>query len=455
MATLEKLPGSKVKLTIEVSEETLAAATQEAYLKTRGKFNIPGFRKGKAPRAMIENMYGPLAFFDDAFDILYPAAYGEAVKEHSVQAVDRPDVSIEQLETGKPLVFSATVSVKPEVTLGQYKGIEVLKREYNVTDEMVNQAIDAEREKVARYIEAERPVQDGDLVNLDYSGSVDGVKFDGGTAEGQELTIGSHTFIPGFEEQLVGMTAGEERDIEVTFPEEYHAESLKGKKAVFAVKINNIQVKELPEADDDFAKDTSEFETIAELRDAKRKEIEERLKKNAEIEKENEAIQKVVEGAEVEIPEAMVERQIDASLQNIAYRLASQGLSLEDYFRYTNTTEKAMRDDFRKDAHNRVKGQLVLEAIAKAENITADEASVDEKLKEYAGRSGSDFDTLKKSLTPDDIAYFEDQVIVDKTIVVIMDSSVEKEAEGGEGEKKEKPAKKTAKKAAAKEEKAE
>ncbi len=455
MATLEKLPGSKVKLTIEVSEETLAAATQEAYLKTRGKFNIPGFRKGKAPRAMIENMYGPLAFFDDAFDILYPAAYGEAVKEHSVQAVDRPDVSIEQLETGKPLVFSATVSVKPEVTLGQYKGIEVLKREYNVTDEMVNQAIDAEREKVARYIEAERPVQDGDLVNLDYSGSVDGVKFDGGTAEGQELTIGSHTFIPGFEEQLVGMTAGEERDIEVTFPEEYHAESLKGKKAVFAVKINNIQVKELPEADDDFAKDTSEFETIAELRDAKRKEIEERLKKNAEIEKENEAIQKVVEGAEVEIPEAMVERQIDASLQNIAYRLASQGLSLEDYFRYTNTTEKAMRDDFRKDAHNRVKGQLVLEAIAKAENITADEASVDEKLKEYAGRSGSDFDTLKKSLTPDDIAYFEDQVIVDKTIAVIMDSSVEKEAEGGEGEKKEKPAKKTAKKAAAKEEKAE
>ncbi|HMM30940.1 MAG TPA: trigger factor [Clostridia bacterium] len=455
MATLEKLPGSKVKLTIEVSEETLAAATQEAYLKTRGKFNIPGFRKGKAPRAMIENMYGPLAFFDDAFDILYPAAYGEAVKEHSVQAVDRPDVSIEQFEIGKPLVFSATVSVKPEVTLGQYKGIEVLKREYNVTDEMVNQAIDAEREKVARYIEAERPVQDGDLVNLDYSGSVDGVKFDGGTAEGQELTIGSHTFIPGFEEQLVGMTAGEEKDIEVTFPEEYHAESLKGKKAVFAVKINNIQVKELPEADDDFAKDTSEFETIAELRDAKSKEIEERLKKNAEIEKENEAIQKVVEGAEVEIPEAMVERQIDASLQNIAYRLASQGLSLEDYFRYTNTTEKAMRDDFRKDAHNRVKGQLVLEAIAKAENITADEASVDEKLKEYASRSGGDFDTFKKSLTPDDTAYFEDQVIVDKTIAVIMNSSVEKEAEGGEGEKKEKPAKKTAKKAAAKEEKAE
>lgn len=455
MATLEKLPGSKVKLTIEVSEETLAAATQEAYLKTRGKFNIPGFRKGKAPRAMIENMYGPLAFFDDAFDILYPAAYGEAVKEHSVQAVDRPDVSIEQFEIGKPLVFSATVSVKPEVTLGQYKGIEVLKREYNVTDEMVNQAIDAEREKVARYIEAERPVQDGDLVNLDYSGSVDGVKFDGGTAEGQELTIGSHTFIPGFEEQLVGMTAGEERDIEVTFPEEYHAESLKGKKAVFAVKINNIQVKELPEADDDFAKDTSEFETIAELRDAKRKEIVERLKKNAEIEKENEAIQKVVEGAEVEIPEAMVERQIDASLQNIAYRLASQGLSLEDYFRYTNTTEKAMRDDFRKDAHNRVKGQLVLEAIAKAENITADEASVDEKLKEYASRSGGDFDTFKKSLTPDDTAYFEDQVIVDKTIAVIMNNSVEKEAEGGEGEKKEKPAKKTAKKAAAKEEKAE
>lgn len=443
MATFEKLPGSKVKLTIEVSSEQLSAATQEAYVKTRGKYNVPGFRKGKAPRVMIENMYGPLVFFDDAFDILYPKAYGEAVKEHSVQTVDHPEISIEQIEDGKPLVFSAVVAVKPEVKLGQYKGIEVLKREYNVTDEMVDREIDAEREKVARFTEVERPVENGDNVNLDYSGSVDGVKFDGGTAQGQELTIGSNTFIPGFEEQMIGMNIGEEKDLEVTFPEEYHAEELKGKKAVFAVKVNSIQVKELPEADDDFAKDVSEFDTIKEFRDAKRKELEERFKKNAEIEKENEAVGKVVENAEVEIPETMVERQVDASVQNIAYRLASQGLSLQDYLKYTGTHEHDMRDSLKPEAHNRVKGQLVLEAISKAENVTADEEAVDVKLKEYAERSGTELETFKKSLTPDDIAYFEDQVIVEKTLSIIMDNAIEKEAD-----KAEKPAKKSTKKAA-------
>jgi len=443
MATFEKLPGSKVKLTIEVSSEQLSAATQEAYVKTRGKYNVPGFRKGKAPRVMIENMYGPLAFFDEAFDILYPKAYGEAVKEHSVQAVDHPDISIEQMEDGKPLVFSAVVAVKPEVKLGQYKGIEVLKREYNVTDEMVDREIEAEREKVARFTEVERAVENGDTVNLDYSGSADGVKFDGGTAEGQELTIGSNTFIPGFEEQMIGMNIREEKDIEVTFPDEYHSEELKGKKAVFAVKVNSIQVKELPDADDDFAKDVSEFDTIKDFRDAKRKELMERLKKNAEIEKENEAVGKVVENAEVEIPEAMVERQIDASVQNIAYRLASQGLSLEDYLKYTGTHEHDMRDSLKPEALNRVKGHLVLEAISKAENVTADEAAVDVKLKEYAERSGTELEAFKKTLTPDDIAYFEDQVIVDKTLSIIMDSAVEKEAD-----KAEKPAKKNTKKTA-------
>ncbi|MCE5235175.1 MAG: trigger factor [Clostridiaceae bacterium] len=454
MAIFEKLPGSKVKLTIEVSEESLSLATQEAYLKTRGKYNVPGFRKGKAPRAMIENMYGSLAFFDAAFDIVYPKAYGEAVKEHNVQTVDHPDVSIEQLEPGKPLVFSAVVAVRPEVALGAYKGIEVLKREYNVTDEMVDAAIEAEREKVARYIEAERPVQNGDLVNLDYSGSVDGVKFEGGTAQGQELTIGSNTFIPGFEEQMIGMNAGEEKDINVTFPEDYHAEELKAKAAVFAVKVNGIQVKELPEADDEFAKDISEFETIGELREARRNELLERLKKDAEAERENEAIQKVVDNAQVEIPEVMVERQLDAQVQNVAYRLASQGLSLADYFKYTGISEEAMRNDLRADAHNRVKSQLVIEAISKAEGIEASEAEADAKLREYVERTGGDFDTLKQSLSADDKAYFEDQVIVDKTLAVVMGSVVEVEKEN---EKAEKPAKakKPAKKAAAKEEKAE
>ena len=247
MATMEKLEGSKVKLTIEVSAEQFEAATQKAYQKAGKRFNVPGFRKGKAPRKVIENMYGPLAFFDDAFDIVYPEAYQAAIAEQGVEPVDRPDVSIETLPEGEtPLVFSLVVAVKPEVELGAYKGIEVEKRAYNVTDDEVDAAIAQLQEGVARMVDVDRPVENGDTVNLDYSGSVDGVKFDGGTAQGQTLTIGSGQFIPGFEEQMVGMAVGEEKDIEVTFPEEYHAENLAGKKAVFAVKVNGIQARSCP-----------------------------------------------------------------------------------------------------------------------------------------------------------------------------------------------------------------
>lgn len=427
MATMEKLEGSKVKLTIEVSAEQFEAATQKAYQKAGKRFNVPGFRKGKAPRKVIENMYGPLAFFDDAFDIVYPEAYQAAVAEQGVEPVDRPDVSIETLPDGeKPLVFSLVVAVKPEVELGAYKGIEVEKRAYNVTDDEVDAAIAQLQEGVARMVDVDRPVENGDTVNLDYSGSVDGVKFDGGTAQGQTLTIGSGQFIPGFEEQMVGMATGEEKDIEVTFPEEYHAENLAGKKAVFAVKVNGIQVKELPALDDEFAKDVSEYDTLEALREAKRKELLEQAEKNAKIEKENDVVRKAVENANVEIPDAMVERQIDSFLQDMGYRLQMQGISLEDYLKYTNTEISALRDQYRADAALRVKSQLVLEAISKAEKIGATPEEISDKVAEYAKQFGNmTLEDFEKNLQADDRQYFADQVVVEKTLALLVDNAKE------------------------------
>ena len=424
---MEKLEGSKVKLTIEVSAEQFEAATQKAYQKAGKRFNVPGFRKGKAPRKVIENMYGPLAFFDDAFDIVYPEAYQAAIAEQGVEPVDRPDVSIETLPDGEnPLVFSLVVAVKPEVELGAYKGIEVEKRAYNVTDDEVDAAIAQLQEGVARMVDVDRPVENGDTVNLDYSGSVDGVKFDGGTAQGQTLTIGSGQFIPGFEEQMVGMAVGEEKDIEVTFPEEYHAEQLAGKKAVFAVKVNGIQVKELPALDDEFAKDVSEYDTLEALREAKRKELLEQAEKNAKIEKENDVVRKAVENATVEIPDAMVERQIDSFLQDLGYRLQMQGISLEDYLKYTNSEISALRDQYRADAALRVKSQLVLEAIGKAEAIEAATEEISDKVAEYAKQFGNmTAEDFEKNLQPDDRQYFADQVVVEKTLALLVDSAKE------------------------------
>lgn len=427
MATMEKLEGSKVKLTIEVSAEQFEAATQKAYQKAGKRFNVPGFRKGKAPRKVIENMYGPLAFFDDAFDIVYPEAYQAAIAEQGVEPVDRPDVSIETLPEGEtPLVFSLVVAVKPEVELGAYKGIEVEKRAYNVTDDEVDAAIAQLQEGVARMVDVDRPVENGDTVNLDYSGSVDGVKFDGGTAQGQTLTIGSGQFIPGFEEQMVGMAVGEEKDIEVAFPEEYHAENLAGKKAVFAVKVNGIQVKELPTLDDEFAKDVSEYDTLEALRDAKRQELLEQAEKNAKIQKENDVVRKAVENATVEVPDAMVERQIDSFLQDMGYRLQMQGISLEDYLKYTNTEISALRDQYRADAALRVKSQLVLEAISKAEAIEATPEEIGDKVAEYAKQFGNmTVEDFEKNLQADDRQYFADQVVVEKTLALLVENAKE------------------------------
>lgn len=427
MATMEKLEGSKVKLTIEVAADEFEKAVEKAYLKTKKNFNVPGFRKGHAPRKVIENAYGWLVFFDDAFDIAYPEVYEAAVREHEITPVDRPEISILSCEQGAPVVFTAEVAVKPEVTLGAYKGIEVEKQEYNVTDEMVEAEIQKEREKIASTVEVTgRAVADGDKVNLDYSGSVDGVKFDGGTAENQELTIGSGMFIPGFEEQMVGMNVGEEKDITVTFPEQYHSEELAGKEAVFHVKVNAIEETVLPEVDDEFAKDVSEFDTIAELRADKRKKLEEAAELRAKNQRENELIEKVCENAAVEIPEAMIERQMDHILNDIRYRLSMQGISLEDYCKYTGTSIEDMRKEMREDAAKRVKSQLVLEAIGKAEAVEAAAEEIEEKLNEYAAQFGDKAESFKTGLTDEDKLYFADQIVLDKTIALLMDNAVEK-----------------------------
>ena len=428
MATMEKLEGSKVKLTIEIGAEEFEAAVQQAYLKTRKNYTVPGFRKGKAPRSVIENAYGWIAFFDDAFDIVYPDAYQKAVDEANIMPVDRPEISIESLGKGETVVFTATVAVKPEVELGEYKGIEVAKQEYNVTDEMVEAEITKEREKIASVSEVtDRPVQDGDKINLDYSGSVDGVKFDGGTAEGQTLNIGSGMFIPGLEEQMVGMNVGEEKDITVTFPEQYHSNELAGKEAVFHVKVNAIEETILPEADDEFAKDVSEFETLEELRADKKAKLEEAQKLRAKNMRENEVIEKACIAAKVEIPEAMIARQMDGIMNDIRYRLSMQGLSLEDYCKYTGATMEGMREEMRGDAERRVKSQLVLEAIAKAEGIDATEEEINAKIDEYCQQFGDKAEAFKAGLGADDKLYFADQIVLDKTINMLVENAVEAE----------------------------
>ena len=426
MASFEKLEGNKVKLGMTISAEDFDKAVDKAYLKLRKTITVPGFRKGHAPKGVIEKAYGWYVFVDDAFDEAYPAVYEAAVKEHDVKPVDRPDITILSAEKGEDVAFEAVVTVMPEVSLGQYKGIEVEKQEYNVTDEMVNAEIERERENVARMIDVERPIENGDEVELDYSGTVDGVKFEGGTAEHQTLVIGSGMFIPGFEEQMIGMNVGEEKDLNVKFPDEYHSDELKGKDAVFHVKVHAVLVKELPEADDEFAKDVSEFNTIAELRDHKKEELEKKAMNEAKAKKENDVIEKAVANATVDIPDVMIDRQADRMLNDIRYRLSMQGISLEDYCKYTGTKTEVMKAEMKNEAERRVKTQLVLDAIMKAEGIKAENDEVEKKIDEYCAQFDDKAEEFKAKLNEDDKAYFEDQVLLDKTINMLVDSAIEK-----------------------------
>ena len=422
--TVEKISSNKVKLSFDIDAAKFDEAMGKAYIKVRGQVAIPGFRKGHAPRKMIETMYGEGIFYDEAFELIFDEVYGPAIDENKLEVVDRPQVDIQQIGTGKNLQFTCEVFVKPDVTLGEYKGVEVKKEHTLVSDEDVNAEIEKERNKQAAEVSVEdRAVAEGDIVNLDYSGSVDGVKFAGGTAEGQTLKIGSHTFIPGFEEQMVGMNIGEEKDLNVTFPTEYHAEELAGKEAVFHVKVNGITETQLPALDDDFAKDISEFDTL----DAYKADVRAKLEAQA-AERDNNAftnavIEKVMANATVEIPDAMVERQIDSMVRNFEARLAQQGLKLADFMKYTGQDEKSFRNQYRDQAEKSVRANLVLEAVENVEKFEAAEEEIDAEIEKFAKQIGQNVEDLKKNLTEGDREYFKADVIRDKAVKFLCDNA--------------------------------
>lgn len=423
-SSMEKISSNKVKLRLELEAEAFEEAVQKAYLKMRNRINVPGFRKGKAPRAVIERMYGEGVFYEEAFDLVFPDMYRAAVEENHLEVVDQPSVDIETMEKGKNLVAIAEVFVSPDVELGAYKGLDVQRGTDEVDEEAVDHEIEQVRQRNAREIEVEdRPAQDDDIVNLDYAGSVDGVPFEGGTAQGQTLTIGSGSFIPGFEEQMVGMNIGEEKDLNVTFPTEYHAPDLAGKEAVFHVKVNSITETQLPALDDDFAKDISEFDTL----DAYKADVRAKLEAQA-AERDNNAftnavIEKVMANATVEIPDAMVERQIDSMVRNFEARLAQQGLKLADFMKYTGQDEKSFRNQYRDQAEKSVRANLVLEAVENVEKFEAAEEEIDAEIEKFAKQIGQNVEDLKKNLTEGDREYFKADVIRDKAVKFLCDNA--------------------------------
>ena len=423
--TVEKISGNQVKINFEIASEKFDEAVQKAYLKVRGRVAVPGFRKGKAPRKLIEKMYGEGVFYDDAFDILFPAEYEAAVKENDLQVVDRPEVDeMKQIGVGKDLQFSIKVFVKPDVELGNYKGLKAVKYVHKVTEEEIDNRIQQDVDKATTMADVtDRAVENGDTVNLNYTGSVDGVAFEGGTAENQTLEIGSGHFIPGFEEQMIGMAIGEEKDLNVKFPDEYHAENLKGKDAVFHVKVNGIQAKVVPTLDDDFAADVSEFDTFADYKANITKELTDRADKNAAVQLENELVQQAVDAADCDIPDAMIEDEIDIMIRELKLRMMYQGLKYEDYLKYTGQTEDQVKEMYRSEAKNRVKMQLVLDAIIKAENIDVTEEEVEKATAEEAERSGRELEEFKKGLNDRQKEYLRDNAKIRKAVDMIVETA--------------------------------
>ena len=423
---VEKLEKNMAKLTIEASAEDFEKAIQKVYLKARGKINIPGFRKGKAPRKLIEKMYGTGVFYEDAANDLIPTAYAEALKECDLEIVSRPEINVTQIEAGKPFIFTAEVAVKPEVTLGEYKGVEVEKSDVEVTEEDINKEVDKERENNSRTIDVDdRAVENGDIIKLDFDGSVDGVPFEGGKAENYTLTIGSGSFIPGFEDQLIGTKIGEEKDVTVTFPEDYHEKSLAGKEAVFKCKVNAISVKELPEADDEFASEVSEFETLAEYKEDIKKKLTEKKEKEARAKKEAQAIEKAVENATMEIPDAMIDTQVQSMMEDFARRMQSQGLSLEQYFQFTGMDVKKMHDQMKPEALKRIQNSLVLEAVAKAENIEISDEKVDEEIAKMAEAYKMEVEKLKDLIGESEKDQMKKDLAVQAAADLIADAAKE------------------------------
>ena len=414
---VENLEKNMAKLTIEVPAEELEKALEKAYQKQKKNISVPGFRKGKVPRAMVEKMYGPAVFYEDAVNSLVPEEYSKAAEESKLDIVSRPEINVEQIESGKPFIFTAEVAVKPAVTLGEYKGVEVQKTKSEVTEEDIETEIKRAREKNSRLITVEdRGIEDGDQVTIDFDGSVDGKRFEGGKAEDYPLTIGSHTFIDNFEEQLIGKKTGEECEVNVTFPAEYHVEELKNKPAVFKVKVKEIQRKELPEANDEFASEVSDFDTMEEYK----KDLSEKLHAEkieaAKTADEDKVVAKVIENATMEIPDQMVEEQVNGMVNDYARRLESQGISFKQYVEITGMTAEKIGEQMKPQAIKRIQTRLVLEAVVKAENIQADDAAVEEQFDKMAADFKMDKEQIKGMFGEEQMAQLKEDLAVQKAI---------------------------------------
>ena len=426
---VENLEKNMAKLTIEVSAEDLEKALEAAYQKEKNKISIPGFRKGKVPRAMVEKMYGAAVFYEEAANILMQQNYPAAVEESGADIVSRPTIDIVQIEKGKPFIFTAEVAVRPEVTLGKYMGVTVTKIDCTVSDEEVAEALEKERNNNSRTISVtDRPVQEGDTAVIDYEGFVDGVAFEGGKGENHSLEIGSHSFIDTFEDQLVGKNVGDEVEVNVTFPEQYHAADLAGKPAMFKVKINEIKTKELPELDDEFAQDVSEFDTLAEYKEDLKKRLEEQKENEAKRTKEDEAIQKIIDKSKMELPDAMVDTQCENMIEEFAQRIAQSGLSMEQYMQFSGLTLDALKEQVRPEAVSRIQSSLVLEAIAKAENIEVTDEDIDAEIEKMASMYGMEADKLKGYMGDAEKKSMKRDLEIQKSVALIMDNAKERKA---------------------------
>ena len=424
-ATVEKLSQVKSKITITVDADTFEKSMEKAFRKTMKRYNIPGFRKGHAPRTLVERYYGSGVLYEDAFEIAFPDAYEKALEETGLKPISRPELDVEQIEKGKELKFTVEVFVRPDVELGQYTHLGIEKKVEEVTDDDVMADIERARDRAARYVEVtDREAKLDDQANIDYQGLLDGVPFVGGTAQGHELVLGSGAFIPGFEDQVVGMKIGEEKDINVTFPENYHSKELAGKPVVFKVKLNSLREKEVPELDDEFVKDVSE---TANTVDEYKKEIREKLEKQAEERAdaafESEIIETVSDNAKIDIPKAMVEEQIDNMLRDMQLRMMYQGLRMQDFLKYSGQTMEQLRDTYRQQAEDRVKTQLTLEAITKAEGIEPTDEEIDKELSRFAEQGKKTLEEFKKDMPEGDLAYFKEVATINKTVKFLKDNA--------------------------------
>ena len=425
---VEKLEKNMAKLTIEVSAEDLDKAMEKAYQKQKSRISLPGFRKGKAPRKMIEQMYGKGVFLEDAVNALIPEHYSKALAECELEIVSQPEINVTQMEPGKALIFTADVAVKPEVTLGDYKGVEVPKSEITVTDEEVDAEVKKEQDKNARTVAVEdRAAANGDITTIDFEGFVDGVAFEGGKGTDYALTLGSSTFIPGFEDQLVGANTGDHVEVKVTFPEEYQAKELAGKEAVFQCDVKKIETKEVPELDDEFAKDVSEFDTLAEYKEDVKKKLTEKKEKEARTAKENAAVDKAIENAQMDIPEAMLMTQCRQMLDDFSRRMQSQGLTMDQYMQFTGTTLASLQEQMKPQALKRIQTRLVLEKIAEAEAIEIADEKIDEEINKMAEMYKMEADKLKEMLGDAEKEQMKKDMAVQEAVTILADAAKEVE----------------------------